>query len=418
MIWKLFDRVPKNIEQPVSPKKEPEEKLGLELENLRAPEIKSDSEFTAAIEEYTIRSFLLRHMFDNLVEWGKNKPKDLITKYIQELGGTSKIISKEEALELSQKIFLEGKGISAFVHSEPTILEAYLLFLVSNKNEKVLEFDEIEETSTGENFLPVDSIRCIRDEIRTKKFIKSIELTVTKKLEEKENVLLCDAGCGALPIFAISAMLKSEKVKCICLESNEYSAKIAETLIQALGLSDRCQVICGDILKYTPENKFDIIVSETMDSGLLNEPECQIIDHLKNSLQVGGQIIPQKIQNFAALIPAEVLENTEKYIQIDDKTYPLFPEDTKWTEIGDYESGKDISVLSGSLGSSEAGQYYIFINSRIVLSDEESIEMDESRISSPKRISDLIALNTGEIINIKYFPGNNLEDVEITKTSL
>ena len=125
----------------------------------------------------------------------------------------------------------------------------------------------------------MESMCCLRDEIRTKKFLLGVREAIADLDASGTDVIrMCDAGTGAIPILAIYAALCSDKVRCDALELNPNAARIAQEVVREFGLQDRIQVRQTDATKFQPEEPLDFLISETMHSGLTAEPIVQILE--------------------------------------------------------------------------------------------------------------------------------------------
>lgn len=139
------------------------------------------------------------------------------------------------------------------------------------------------------------------------------------------NELAYDLGCGS---GVLSYFLSSCFEEIISLEINSKSAKCANE-----NLSDfsNIRVVNTDVLEYDFTKKADLIVCEMMDTALIDEEQIPVINHAKNFLKEGGEIIPKGIINTIELVNLErehvhwdedgakyeVLSDAEIYSQFD-----------------------------------------------------------------------------------------------------
>lgn len=165
----------------------------------------------------------------------------------------------------------------------------------------------------------LESMKCMRDTMRTKQFLKSILESVLHLRKTKDIIKMCDAWCWWVPILAIYACLLDERVQCTCLELNTTSCEIAKKIIASFWLEDRIKVVHTDATQYSTQNKFDLLVSETMHSWLTEEPMTQIFENLHQYVSDDGDIIPRKVTVKSDLISIKDFFWTWKVVRIYSK---------------------------------------------------------------------------------------------------
>ena len=144
---------------------------------------------------------------------------------------------------------------------------------------------------------PYEAFSCLRDVVRTKKFLQAIESIIESAHKDKNIVHVLDAGCGPFAVLGLFAALVSEKVHCTCLEVEPSSAIYARVFVEKMGLADRVKIILADATRFVPadEIKYDLIISETMFSAFLDEPIVEILNHLVRFKAENGQTLPGSI---------------------------------------------------------------------------------------------------------------------------
>ncbi len=93
-----------------------------------------------------------------------------------------------------------------------------------------------QRTGTNDSFAPAQSIHCMRDTVRTKKFMTAVSNAVEAASQRKEVVEVCDAGSGTIPIMGIYAALASPRARVTCLENNPHAVQIARAAVKAFGV--------------------------------------------------------------------------------------------------------------------------------------------------------------------------------------
>lgn len=152
--------------------------------------------------------------------------------------------------------------------------------------------------------LPIsDAIFCLEDKIRTYKFYLAIENFIETTNKIKEKITVVDAGCwtGVLWIFSLYLWAW----ECIFLENNPYSLLLSQSIVNYLWIFN-CEFILADATKFKLNKKYDLLISETIESNLYNEDFTKIINNLSSYWNNNSVIIPEKI---IVTITQETLEN-------------------------------------------------------------------------------------------------------------
>ncbi len=232
-----------------------------------------------------------------------------------------------------------------------------------------------------------ESIDCIRDEVRTKKFLLAIDkcmANLATRRQERINVL--DAGCGAIPIMGIYAALLNPNAAVTCLELNPKAARFARAIVHSLGLQKQITVVNADAITYRPPQSIDLLISETMHSGLINEPIVPIMKNLVSFVAADGFTLPSQIELFAGLIPLNSLTKQMIFYKNDPRNSRYYAAGP-WNSVMYYQPGSALDEINFTIDISELepGIYLIYVCDRVSLFDE-SIEIHDSLITSPQNV--------------------------------
>jgi len=150
-----------------------------------------------------------------------------------------------------------------------------------------------EEGSGQWGMSTADAIRCLFDTERTAAFIKGIATGVTELGKTHQPIRVIEAG-GGTGILAVAAALAGAQVTIV--EINPDTAAEAKRFVTSLGLTKQISIVLGDATIYKPNNQIDMIIAESMHTGLAIEPQVQIVSHLKQFLSDVGILIPQGVR--------------------------------------------------------------------------------------------------------------------------
>lgn len=283
---------------------------------------------------------------------------------------------------------------------------------------KIADYERLDEKALGSDDIPDDimglshAMGCILDEKRTIKFIRGLFAKLNELEGKREKVEVVDAGCGPIPLFGILAALKSDKVQVTCLECNRISADLAERIIHNLGLSDRVKVMNVDAKTYRHPRSIDLLVSETIYSGLIDESFVQILGNLEAYVAEDGFVIPEWVTVDAGLISPEEKERSAMI-------YPTlcgnFGGGVALTEVARVTRGRVLREIRFVLSAADlaAGIYHLVLSSRVGIANGTVLERGESVITSPYALSYEIPLfDSGYSgIEVAYIPGTISEDI-------
>lgn len=309
---------------------------------------------------------------------------------------------------------LSDDVIRALPKEEPSDVELYLL----SRIQEIPEFVGAKKRDGGLRVL--ESVRCLRDRIRTKKFLRGVAETVTTLDDGREIIRVCDAGCGAVPVQAIYAALASPRVQATCIEINEYSAHIARSVVASFGLQDRITIVQDDATTFQHDGQFDLLVSETMHAALTAEPVVQIMSHLRPFVATGGIMLPSTITVCAAVVRAAEYEHPKGFVHLyGDAQYYVEPD---WQTIVTYQAGDALDVIEFTLPIPERaeGEYVVVISSEVDIGSQH-LAPYQSLITTPQALRELdsnlkiFSAHAGAPrtrVHVRYRPGDLLEDVQ------
>lgn len=188
--------------------------------------------------------------------------------------------------------------------------EIYAVMELSNFYEKILKElllvdfkKKSKDVNGGVALSPEHAKECLKDYIRTARFIKGI-YKATKKINEKfknETVEIVYAGCGPLAtlIVPILPFLDSKTTKITLIDIHEASILSVRKIIEYLNYDGIIKnYFLMDATKYVhPKNdSLHIVLTETMDKALINEPQVLITQNLVSQLSEGGVLVPEEIK--------------------------------------------------------------------------------------------------------------------------
>jgi predicted RNA methylase len=168
-----------------------------------------------------------------------------------------------------------------------------------------IKADSIEFTNIagGVALSPQHAIDCLKDGVRTSRFLKGIFKAISQALETNKDTPLevLYAGCGPLSTLIVPLLphFNSDQLRITLIDIHEESMKSSKKIIEHLELNDFfVDFKTCDATKYKHPQKLDLLITETMDKGLTREPQVSISEHLCQQLSTEGILIPKQISLF------------------------------------------------------------------------------------------------------------------------
>ncbi len=141
--------------------------------------------------------------------------------------------------------------------------------------------------------------QCLKDEIRTNAFRKAI-LNVVK---HGDIVLDAGSGSGILSFFAAEAGAK----KVYAVEIEHILAQQLRKSIELNNLSNVVEVIEGDIQKVDSPKGIDVLISEIIDTGLIDELQVPAINNLRRRgiITEKTRLLPSHYRTYLQLVDTD-----------------------------------------------------------------------------------------------------------------
>jgi hypothetical protein len=148
---------------------------------------------------------------------------------------------------------------------------------------------------------PYSAAQCVTSEpLRTQQFIKGVRAAIQKKLDESDKPIhLLYAGTGPFaPLITTSLhMYDPRRLRVHFMDIHKFSVESVRAVVETLGYSDFAEEITVEDatscqLGYAP----DILVTETMQSGLQREPQYWICRNLFPQMDPKGIVVPEKVE--------------------------------------------------------------------------------------------------------------------------
>ena len=283
---------------------------------------------------------------------------------------------------------------------------------------------------------------CINDYRRSVVFLRGVFAalqTLEKRAVAGESIRVLYAGCGPFATLLLPLLSRFDPSKLeICLvDIHQESLDSVAGLLKALSLDNyNITLVQADACEYQHSTRLDLIVVETMQKALEQEPQFSATATLAAQLDVNGIFVPEEITIELCLVKLqEEFEHYKKYGSLDKQKllneaerHPICEliclsssEVKALSEQVEFcaELARSALPLQDVMIPAIAGLslYQPVLFTRITVFSEHTLDDYESSLTLPSRCFDLEPLREGALYRATYVLGNypKIHWQEITK---
>ncbi|MFN0175588.1 MAG: phytanoyl-CoA dioxygenase [Saprospiraceae bacterium] len=167
---------------------------------------------------------------------------------------------------------------------------------------------------SGKCIGPYWAALCVKDLMRTKKFVQGLYLGIRAAQQKFPDTTLhvLYAGTGPFATLALpmTALFSPEEVQFTMLEIQPESVRMLHQVIDAFQMGAYVrEVLTVDATQYQcpPDQRPHVLICETMQHSLRDEPQVAITMNLAPQLQPGGILIPEQILVWAGFLDKKLV---------------------------------------------------------------------------------------------------------------
>lgn len=152
----------------------------------------------------------------------------------------------------------------------------------------------------GKAIAPAWAAMCTRDFYRTRQFLRALTSAVRSMLTNRPGrpVHVVYAGTGPFATLALplTTLFSPEELQFTLLEINPESVRLLRNVLDVFQADAYIRSIeLADATTYRMKEPAHIVLTETMQQALQDEPQVAVTRNLAAQLQPGGILIPQEV---------------------------------------------------------------------------------------------------------------------------
>jgi hypothetical protein len=277
---------------------------------------------------------------------------------------------------------------------------------------------------------PQAAAYCIKDYQRSVMFIRGVYAAINEAQKRFDDtpIKILYAGCGpfATLLLPLIGQFKPDELDIHLLDIHQQSLDSVEQLITHFGFNDHAiKLLEGDACSYQHPNALHLIIAETMQKSLEQEPQFEVTANLAPQLGPQGIFIPEKIEVALCLAQWEgEKELFKRSNNIDSEAlikagsrhpigsiFTLLPEQAA-TQLSEASYNKDTSKLELSSqivqvpSVDNLESYDALMFTRIQVFEQYHLNDYEADLTLPHKCYDLSPLKSGATYRVCYQLGN------------
>ncbi|MCH7227730.1 hypothetical protein [Haloferula sp. A504] len=271
---------------------------------------------------------------------------------------------------------------------------------------------------------PAQAALCADEPTRTAVFLRGVHDAISKAIatprETQQAVQVLYAGSGPYATLGIPLMtlFPPEQVRFTILDLHPVSIQSVKAIVGRLGLGKSvASCVVADACRYViPEGEIPaVIVSETMDAALGNEPQVAIMRHLLSQAP-GARLVPESVQVDAFLLdtsrePERIEPDREDSIPASSpdrlplgRVFTLdAPTIGKWTTL----TGDRLPAATIEMPAAPGPHYEPYLFTTIVTHGNHILRTHDCGLTSPRAFPGEGKWATGDRIQFHYRLGTD-----------
>lgn len=219
-------------------------------------------------------------------------------------------LSKSQFVDVTQILLSAPKG--AVDKADIKAMVDYLGTVTGILTSTDMNQSDKTETASGVAISPVQAAKCFEETVRTQLFAQGVAQAISEHTAANNTparVLYAGTGPYATLLIPLLAVSDNLPVEVTLIDIHQENIDAVHKLINHFNLGHyNIRTHHADATLWqpqSPQERFDIVISETMTALLKREPQVYIFKHLVQFLAPEGVLIPQQVSLKAWLTQGE-----------------------------------------------------------------------------------------------------------------
>jgi predicted RNA methylase len=300
------------------------------------------------------------------------------------------ISTQQTTLKAISEIILQPSSTNVDLYQAVQQYQNLLSNIYNFFSPQIIRTDSAIYTDSGKALDTSEAARCLIDFKRTSHFIRGLYRAILHCQQqfpgEKIHILYAGTGPFAALALPVTTVFSAKDITFTFLEINTESyEKLQQTIAYFDIAAYTKDAVLADATQYNPApgTTIHILLSETMQTSLRNEPQVAITLHLAPYLHPNGILIPQEVRVLAALLnrsklhqalfeetksePSNYILIVKELIRLNRHTSSIFP------------------VVNVMLEPDQLQQFpQLYYLTEIIIFEEEKLGFRESQLTLPE----------------------------------
>ena len=258
---------------------------------------------------------------------------------------------------------------------------------------------------------PQAAANCLKDYQRSVAFIRGVHAAIefTRHRFPGEVIQILYAGCGPYATLLLPLLDQYDPTELyICLlDIHQRSLDGVQALISHFGLDAYgLKLVCADAVNYQHNTSLHLIITETMQKSLEQEPQFAVTANLAPQLHSGGVFLPEKIEVTLALAELEQapIISLGAVLTLSAASAPSLRKSATRNESSSTLELPAVKLQVPALAEAHGLEATLF--TRIQIFQDYWLHAYDAEITLPQRCHDISSVQGGDLIRVTYQLGS------------